>query len=157
MNNVILVDTREKGNKSILEYFESIDQEYIITKLDSADYMFYKDYSVLIDKKQNLLELAGNLCKTAEHYRINREIERAREKGCKRFIFLIAESKITCIDEVENWANKYSRVKGLTLMKIMKTMQERYGVEFIFCKRLEMGKKIIELLNTPIWCLFDKL
>lgn len=147
MNNIILCDTREKGNKQILEYFDKIGQEYIITKLDTGDYMMYKDYSVVIDRKQNLLELAGNLCRSSEHFRVVREIQRAKELNVKRFIFLIAESKITCIDEVENWSSKYSKVKGSTLKKILDTMSKKYEIEFLFVKKSEMAKKIIELLH----------
>ena len=89
MNNLIIVDTREKGNKKILEYFDEVGQDYIISKLDAGDYMLYKDYDTIIDKKDGLLELSGNLCRTSEHERIKREIARAREHNCKDFIFLI--------------------------------------------------------------------
>jgi hypothetical protein len=36
---------------------------------------------------------------------------------------------------------------GQTLSKAMKTMQEKYEVEFMFCSRGDAGKKIIELLG----------
>ena len=148
MNNLILVDTREKGHKKILEYFDKVGQEYITTKLDSGDYMLYKNYNVLIDRKDSILELAGNLCKTSEHYRVVREIQRAKELGCKRFIFLVADQKITCVDEVENWTSKYSKVKGSTLQKILNTMSQKYEVEFQFVKKSEMPSKIIALLTN---------
>ena len=148
MNNLILVDTREKGHKKILEHFDKDGQEYITTKLDAGDYMIYKNYDVLIDRKDSILELAGNLCKTSEHYRVVREIQRAKELGCKRFIFLVADQKITCIDEVENWTSKYSKVKGSTLRKILTTMSQKYEVEFHFVKKSEMPSKIIALLTN---------
>lgn len=37
--------------------------------------------------------------------------------------------------------------KGETLLKIMITMKNKYGVRFIICPRREMGKKILELLG----------
>ena len=148
MNNLILVDTREKGHKKILEHFDKVGQEYITTKLDTADYMIYKNYDVLIDRKDSILELAGNLCKTSEHYRVVREIQRAKELGCKRFIFLVADQKITCVDEVENWTSKYSKVKGSTLQKILNTMSQKYEIEFQFVKKSEMPSKIIALLTN---------
>ena len=73
MNKIIICDTREKGNKKILEYFTKVNQDYIISKLDAGDYCLFKDYTTIIDKKDGLLELAGNLCHTAEHERIKRE------------------------------------------------------------------------------------
>ena len=145
--NLIVVDTREKGHKKILEYFEKNDIDYIVSKLDYGDYMLYKDNSVVVDRKDSLLELAHNLCNTLEHQRINREIERAKNGGCKNFIFLIAESKIKTIEDIKNWSSPHTKVKGETLLKIMVTMKNKYGVRFIICPRREMGKKILELLS----------
>jgi len=147
MNNIIIVDTREKGHKKILEYFDKNNIDYIVSKLDYGDYMIYKDNSVIIDRKDSLLELAGNLCHTTEHERIKREIARAKEDGCKDFIFLVAESKIKTADDIKNWSSPHTKVRGSTLLKIMTTMKERYGVRFIICKRAEMGKRIVELLG----------
>jgi ERCC4-type nuclease len=147
MNNLIIVDTREKGHKKILEYFEKVGQDYIVSKLDYGDYMYYKNNNVVIDRKDSLLELAGNLCHTSEHERIKREITRAKEDGCKDFIFLIAESKIKSVEDIKNWSSPHTKVKGSVLLKIMSTMAKKYGVKFIICKRKDMGKKIIELLG----------
>ena len=147
MNNLIIVDTREKGHKSILKYFDEHNIDYITSKLNYGDYMIYKDNSVVIDRKDSLLELAGNLCHTSEHERIKREIARAKEDGCNDFIFLIAESKIKSVEDIKNWSSPHTKVKGETLLKIMQTMKQRYGVRFIICPRREMGKKIISLLN----------
>lgn len=147
MNNLIIVDTREKGHKSILAYFDKNNIDYIVSKLDYGDYKIYKDNSVVIDRKDSLLELSGNLCHTTEHERIKREITRAKEDGCKDFIFLIAESKIKSVEDIKNWSSPHTKVKGETLLKIMITMKNKYGVRFIICPRKDMGKKIISLLN----------
>lgn len=147
MNNLIIVDTREKGHKKILEYFDKNSIDYIVSKLDYGDYMIYKDNSVVIDRKDSLLELAGNLCHTTEHERIKREISRAKDDGCKDFIFLVAESKIKTADDIKNWSSPHTKVRGSTLLKIMTTMKERYGVRFIICKRSEIGKRIVKLLG----------
>ena len=147
MNKIIICDTREKGNKKILEYFTKVNQDYIISKLDAGDYMIYKDYTTIIDKKDGLLELAGNLCHTAEHERIKREIAKARELGCVNFIFLIQDSKIKTIEDIKNWTSPHTKVKGATLLKIMATMSKKYGVRFMIVPKKEMGAKIIELLG----------
>ena len=147
MNDLIIVDTREKGHKKILEYFEKVGQDYIISKLDAGDYMKYKSYSTIIDKKDGLLELAGNLCHAKEHERIKREIARARELGCKNFIFLIQDSKIKSVEDIKKWSSKYTKVKGETLLKIMNTMRQKYGVRFIICEKKKMPQMIIDLLK----------
>jgi ERCC4-type nuclease len=147
VNNIIIVDTREKGHKKILEYFDKVGQDYIVSKLDAGDYMLYKDYTTIIDKKDGLLELSGNLCNTKEHERVKREIAKARELGCENFIFLIQDSKIKSLEDINNWTSKYTKVKGSTLLKIMNTMKQKYGVRFIIVPRAKMGATIINLLN----------
>ena len=109
--------------------------------------MFYKNNSVVIDRKDSLLEIAGNLCHTSEHERVKREIQRAKDDGCKEFIFLISESKIKTVDDIKNWSSPHTKVKGSTLLKIMETMAKKYGVKFIVCPRKKMGEKIIQLLS----------
>lgn len=143
MNNIIICDTREKGNKKILEYFTKINQDYIISKLEAGDYMLYKNYSTIIDKKDGLLELAGNLCHTSEHERIKREIAKAKELGCKDFIFLIQDSKIKTSEDIKNWSSPHTKVKGSVLLKIMQTMKQRYGVRFIICPKKIWERKLL--------------
>ncbi len=145
--NLIVCDTREKGNKKILEYFDKVNQDYIVSKLDAGDYMLYKNYSTIIDKKDGLLELAHNLCNTLEHQRILREIAKAKELGCENFIFLIQDNKIKTSEDIKNWSSPHTKVKGETLLKIMQTMKQRYGIKFMVCEKKNMGKKIIELLG----------
>ena len=150
MSKIIIVDTREKGHKSILKYFEKNNIDYITSKLNYGDYMLYKDNTVVIDRKDGLLELSGNLCHTSEHERIKREIARAREDGCKDFIFLIAESKIKSVEDIKNWSSPHTKVKGETLLKIMQTMKQRYGVRFVIVPKKDMGKKIIDILYKNV-------
>jgi ERCC4-type nuclease len=147
MNNLIIVDTREKGHKKILEHFDKVGQEYIVSKLDAGDYMLYKNYTTIIDKKDGLLELAGNLCHTNEHERIKREIARAKELGCENFIFLIQDNKIKSLEDIKNWSSPHTKVKGETLLKVMSTMKQRYGVRFIIVPKKNMGEMITKLLT----------
>lgn len=147
MNNLIIVDTREKGHKKILEYFDKVGQDYIVSKLDAGDYMVFKQFKTIIDKKDGLLELSHNLCNSLEHDRIKREIERARELGCEDFIFLIQDNKIKTAEDIKNWSSPHTKVRGETLLKIMNTMKERYGVRFMIVPKKDMGKTIIDILT----------
>ena len=147
MNNIIIVDTREKGNKKILEYFDSVGQDYIISKLDAGDYALFKQYNTIIDKKDGLLELSHNLCNSLEHERIKREIQRAKDLGCKNFIFLIQDNKIKSVEDIKNWSSPHTIVKGETLLKIMNTMKERYEIRFIIVPKKKIGEMIIKLLT----------
>ena len=147
-NNIIICDTREKGNKKILEHFADVGQDYIISKLDAGDYMLYKDYNTIIDKKDGLLELAGNLCHTQEHERIKHEIAKARELGCINFIFLIQDNKIKSTEDIANWTSPHTKVKGETLLKIMTTMNMKYGVKFMIVPKKNMPQMIMKLLGV---------
>lgn len=147
MSDLIIVDTREKGHKKILEYFDHIGQDYIISKLDAGDYMLFKHFKTIIDKKDGLLELSHNLCNSLEHERLKREIERAKELGCTNFIFLIQDNKIKTTQDIKEWSSPHTIVKGETLFKIMNTMKKRYGVRFIIVPKKNMGKVIIDILN----------
>ena len=148
MSSPIIVDTREKGHKKILEYFDAVGQDYIISKLDAGDYMIFKHFSTIIDKKDGLLELSHNLCNSLEHARLKREIQRAKDLGCTNFIFLIQDNKIKSADDIKSWTSPHTKVKGETLFKIMTTMKQRYGVRFIIVPKKEMGKMIIKLLGV---------
>lgn len=145
MNNIIIVDTREKGHKKILEYFDKNNIDYIISKLDSGDYMIYKDYSTIIDKKDGLLELSHNLCNTLEHQRVVKEIDLAHSLGCKNFIFLV-QGNIKSEDDIKKWKSPHTRVRGEVLLKIMKTFKEHHDCKFIFVPKKDMGKKIVDIL-----------
>ena len=148
MNNLIIVDTREKGHKKILEYFESVGQDYIISKLDAGDYMLFKQFKTIIDKKDGLLELSHNLCNSLEHERIKREIQRAKDLGCEDFIFLIQDNKIKTTEDIKNWSSTHTKVRGETLLKIINTMKTRYNVRFIIVPKKKIGEMIINLLNN---------
>lgn len=154
MDFVILTDTRQQKENHILKAFDKQNIIHIRTGLPSADYMalrynggFKLDYSILIDTKKDLEEISGNLCNTQNHERIKREIEKAKELGCKDFIFLIGDNKINTTQDLLNWTSKRTKVTGNVLYKIMKTMTAKYGVRFIICKKNMMGEKIIKLLG----------
>lgn len=144
---IIEMDTRNQKDNYVTDYLDSQGVKWIRNKLYSGDIKSVNSTKVIIDLKKDLLELCGNLASLKEHERVKREIARAREIGCERFIFLIKEQKIKAIDEVANWSSSRTKVKGETLMKIMKTMSERYGVEFIFTTKEKAGEKILKLLN----------
>lgn len=144
---IIEMDTRNQKDSYITDYLDKQGIKWIRNKLYAADVKLLNSTEILIDLKKNLLEMCGNLTSLKEHERIKREIARAKEIGCKRFIFLIKEPKINSIEGVANWKSTRTKVKGETLMKIMRTMSERYGVEFEFTTNAKAGEKIIELLG----------
>ena len=148
---VIQIDSRERQS-NITKYFDEIGQKYVISKMISGDYQDVSSIDTLIDLKQShgdgIAEICMNLTRTANHERLKKEVQRAFDINCKRFIFLIVHPTIKNIDEVHLWVNKRGQVKPYVLEKIMKTFRDRYNVEFIFTTKANAPKKIIELLGV---------
>ena len=144
---IIEMDTRNQKDSYVTDYFDKCGIKWIRNKLYAGDVKLLNDTKVIIDLKANIEEIAHNLCNNLEHARIHREIDRAREIQCEEFIFLIKDSKIKNIEDLQNWTSKRTKVTGKTLCKVMQTMKERYGVRFIICDKKDLGKKILELLS----------
>ena len=104
---------------------------------------------VVIDRKKDLQEVAGNVCQ--QHERFVRELELARELGY-RLIVLIEEDSIKTLTDVVTWYN-WRRKKnpkaicGKQLYKIMSTMADKYGFEWMFTTKANCGKRILEILG----------
>lgn len=107
-----------------------------------------------VDTKADMAEIAQNIGGTAsEHARFREELKLAREYGCQLFILVENEDGIEDLEQVAYWTNPrlaYSdrAINGPQLMKAMKTMQERYGVVFLFCRPAEAAEMIKELLSN---------
>jgi hypothetical protein len=159
----IQVDSREHQHaiQDILAEFNKQGVKHYTSKLFVGDYMSLDNPRLVIDRKQNLHELCGNVCQ--QHERFRAEMQRAKENGIK-IIFLCEHGRnIKALDDVLWWTNpretyrekvkgvwvtKHRRVmQGDTLYKILNTMRNRYGVEFLFCEKKDTGKRIIELLR----------
>lgn len=156
---IIQCDSREQQNKEVIDYFERINQKYVISKLYAGDYCNLNKPTILIDLKKDIEELIGNL--TKEHERFRNEIKRANEEmGCK--LIVLIRQQFNSLEDIKSYqVRKYSKynknvdLRGKpmsnmnmeTLYKIMNTMQNKYNLEWQFCSREESGKKIIEILE----------
>lgn len=166
----IIEDTRQQIDKHKIEnnQLRSLGVNILRSKLPVGDYANILNLSVVIDSKKDLQECVGNICGKA-HERFRRECQLAQDNGIKLIILVEHGWGIKSIDDVSVWRNPRidaweRKVKsmqrkcistagmrpptsGETLSKSMKTMQDKYGVEFMFCSRGDAGKKIIELLG----------
>lgn len=145
---VIAVDTREQKNY-VADYFDKVGQKYVRTKLFTGDYARLDNMTLCIDRKDSIQELCGNCGQ--QHERFRAELERAKENGIK-LIVLVADEKVTKLSDLGGWYNYRLKknpkaMTGKQLMKICHTLQDRYGVEFQFCKKADMGKRILKLLE----------
>ena len=166
----IYEDTRQKigEHRNIAEYCR---QQGIIvrrTKLEIGDYV--SPSPVAVDTKQGMGEVYSNLVQ--DHDRFRNECIRAQEDGTVLVILIENDEGLRCLDDVERWDNprvhdyyaKYAwalaaRKNGKTvklpappisnkrIVKMMETMTERYGVQWMFCSYEETGAKVVEILS----------
>lgn len=146
---VIQIDTREQKYDHVVRYLDKHGIKHIRSKCVVGDYVNLENPMVVIDRKKDLQEVAGNVCQ--QHERFVRELELAKELGYK-MIVLIEEPNIKSLGEVPQWYNwrrkKNPRaVTGKTLYRIMCTMQDKYDVNWLFTTKAKCGERIVELLG----------
>lgn len=167
---IIQIDSREKAKaiRKILAEFDRQSVQYISSKLFVGDYMNYDNPRLIVDRKQNLSELCGNVCQ--QHERFRRELLRAQENGIQ-LVFLVEHGvNIKSLEDVYFWKNprKYKviwrtvngkkirnvisekAVDGEQLYKSLCTIRDRYGARFEFCEKKDTGKRIIEILSEKL-------
>ena len=163
----IQIDSREKARaiKKIVQTFEKERVNYFSSKLLVGDYMNLDNPRVIIDRKQNLQELCGNVCQ--QHERFKRELVKAMQANIQLIILVEHGPDVKSIEDVYFWQNprkhevrwrmvngkreKYvvsaKAVDGNQLYKSLCTIRDRYNVRFEFCEKKDTGRKILELLG----------
>lgn len=161
---IIQIDSREKARaiQKIIAEFDRQGIKHPVSKLMVGDYMNYDNPRVIVDRKQNLTELCSNVCQ--DHDRFRRELVLAQESGIQLIILCEHGQDIQSLEDVIFWKNPRSEkrkqidgkwqtvqtkaMKGEVLYKVLTTLQDKYGVQFLFCTKEETGQKIVEILNN---------
>ena len=170
MSAVLLEDTRNpvKKHMNVHLWARAKGVTIIRTKLLVGDYTLPTDQSVCIDTKAGMQEVYSNVVQ--QHERFRRELETAAAAGI-RLVVLVEEAGINTLSDVEHWKNErrerwfminaahkagkmrnvriptLSPLASVQVMNIMQTMEERYGIEWVFCSKQDTGERIWELLN----------
>lgn len=161
---ILIEDTRNQigKHKNIQQYCNRHGITLVRKCLAVGDYMLSEDGenpcgAVSIDTKENLLEIAKNVC-SSDHRRLKAECQRAKDLGIQ-LIFLIEEvPPYGRVDmwEVPRWrsSNQWHRygdpmtlIDPKTLHKALKTMTAKYGVKFRFCTRRQSPVRVIKYLK----------
>lgn len=143
---MITCDTREKKWDHIRFFFDRMGIEYEVKKLDFADYSNPARPGIVVDRKQNLNEVATNLC-SKDSSRFWREIRGAHKAGIKVVILVEHGPEIKAIRDVAAWKNQYGSMHGNRLMQEMFRTSMAYGVEWRFCSKAETAVRIMEILG----------
>ena len=148
----IYVDTREKERAivKIMAYFNENNIKTIPHSLWVGDYQSFDNSYLIIDRKQNLSELYQNLCH--QHERFKNELLRAIEANIKLIILIEHGGKIKSLEDVKTWENPRKKQNlyawgGERMYRTMKTIADKYGIEYVFCDKRSTGRKIVELLG----------
>ena len=152
--SLLIIDTREKPNaiKGILAYFDRHGIEYERSKLLFGDYCDYNRPQLVIDRKQNIAELAKNC--TADHERFRRELERVKKTG-SQLVVLVEQNRYKDRDEwirVESvrdlllWSSPHTMVRGEKVYRVLASWTAKYPLRVEFCDKRNTGKRIIEIL-----------
>lgn len=151
----IQIDTREKQRAidKILKTFDSFGINYIQSKMYVGDYCLLENPLLIIDRKQNLSEIAGNA--TSGHGRMKRELERLDKMG-GQMIFLIEQKHyvdpkgthrtINSLEDIMFWENPHGCVDGVQVYKILDAWQHKHNISYRFCDKRVTGKIIMEIL-----------
>lgn len=163
----IQIDSREKERaiKKIIAEFDRQGVNHFTSKLYVGDYQNLDNPRIIVDRKQNLQELAGNV--TQQHERFRKELIRARDANIQLIILVEHGDDIEKLEDVYFWQNprkheirwkwengkrvKYvapaKAIDGPQLYKSLCTIRDRYGAKFEFCSKDETGERIIKLLS----------
>ena len=154
MDKFIIVDSREKPKAitGILDYFDRNGIEYEVSKLLFGDYMDYSRPQLVIDRKQNIAELAKNC--TREHERFRRELERVSKTGSK-LVILVEQNRYKDRDEwvqvrqivdLIRWSSPHTMVRGEKIYRVLASWTAKYPVEVRFCDKRSTGRTITKIL-----------
>lgn len=154
MSKYLLIDSREKPKaiERTLQYFRDHGVEYEVTKLLFGDYMDYNQPQIVIDRKQNIAELAKNC--TSEHERFRRELERA-QKANSRLVVLVEQNRykdrgewvqVDSIVDLIKWSSPHTMVKGEKVYRVLLSWCAKYPLTVEFCDKRSTGRKILEII-----------
>lgn len=156
MSKYVIVDSREKPKaiERTLQYFSDHDIEYEVSKLLFGDYMDWNRPGVVVDRKQNIAELAKNC--TVEHERFRREMDKARKAGAT-LVVLVEQNRykdrgewveVDSIEDLLRWSSPHTMVRGEKVYRVLASWTAKYPLRVVFCDKRSTGRKIVEILYS---------
>lgn len=156
---MLIVDTREHKDaiKHIIGYFESIgmrkNRDYMRAKLIAGDYMDFHNPFIVVDRKQNILELSKNC--TSDHIRFKAEIETAMLLDME-LVILVEQDRykdgdrtimVRDISDLMLWSDPHTQVRGEKVYRILASWCSKYRFRVEFCNKADAGRRILEILK----------
>ena len=145
---LIIEDTRQKDGKHQQKHigFEELGVDLLRCKLPFGDYALPP--SVSVDTKENLEEIAGNLCGSSkERARFVRECKAAAAAGCQLVIMVETKHDGSLLDLGDIRIGNGMTVTGMQLHRAMTAVSGRYGVRFVLVRPEDAAKEIMRILE----------
>ena len=150
----LLIDSREKPKaiRSIVKYFDSIGLVHETSKLFIGDYQDFNRPQIIVDRKQNIAELAKNC--TADHERFRRELERA-QKANTTLVVLVEQNRykdrdrwihIETIEDLMLWESPHTTIRGEKVYRVLRSWMAKYPLRVEFCDKRNTGRRIYEII-----------
>ena len=150
----LLIDSREKPKaiRSIVKYFDSIGLVHETSKLFIGDYQDFNRPQIIVDRKQNIAELAKNC--TADHERFRRELERA-QKANTTLVVLVEQNRykdrdrwihIENIEDLMLWESPHTTIRGEKVYRVLRSWMAKYPLRVEFCDKRSTGRRIYEII-----------
>ena len=150
----MLIDSREKPKaiRSIVKYFDSIGLVHETSKLFIGDYQDFNRPQIIVDRKQNIAELAKNC--TADHERFRRELERA-QKANTTLVVLVEQNRykdrdrwIHCesVEDLMLWESPHTTIRGEKVYRVLRSWMAKYPLRVEFCDKRQTGRRIYEII-----------
>ena len=150
----LLIDSREKQKaiRSIVKYFDSIGLVHETYKLFIGDYQDFNRPQIIVDRKQNIAELALNC--TAAHERFRRELERA-QKANTTLVVLVEQNRykdrdrwihIETIEDLMLWESPHTTIRGEKVYRVLRSWMAKYPLRVEFCDKRNTGRRIYEII-----------
>ena len=132
----IIVDSREKVNGQILEWFDKNHVKYVVKALKNGDYSFYVpaneklnidrdlyfDRQIMIERKASLEEISGNITQNRARF----EEELATFSG-KKYLMIENANYSDIIQK-----NYKTDISPKAFLATLHTYNHRYGLELMF-------------------------
>lgn len=154
MSKYLIIDSREKPKaiKTITKTFDEAGIRYETSKLLFGDYMDYSKPNLVIDRKQNIAELAKNC--TREHERFRAELERAKAAGAQ-LVILVEQNRYKSGDEwisvngiadLMLWSSPHTQIRGEKVFRVLSSWVNKYNLLVQFCDKRVTGKEILRII-----------
>ena len=151
----LIEDSRQQKTKHELKhaYWSEHGVQVFRCKLIVGDYALMPSLSKIIDTKADMSEIAQNIGGgKEEHKRFINELKLAQDLGVQLFVLVENTEDYEVIDDCVAWVNPRTEfspncIQGPRLAKAMRTIEERYGCVFMFCRPEEAAETIIDLLR----------